>query len=108
MDLPCEYLVFDVCEGTYACECSNGHSMRTDLMPWRPGDKSSPDASIIDQLLDIRDDNEVEVVPFPDTNPEDAKEIIPYNLEELDPAEIPINWYPDEEIEEKVTPVVKD
>ena len=82
--------------------------MRTDLMPWRPGDKRSPDSSIIDQLLDIRDDNEVDWVPFPDTNPEDAKEIIPYNLEELDPAEIPINWYPDEEIEEKVTPEEKD
>ena len=32
IDLPCGYLVFDVCQGTFACECSNGYWMTTSAM----------------------------------------------------------------------------
>ena len=31
-ELACPYLVFDVCKGTYACECSNNYFMTTSAM----------------------------------------------------------------------------
>ena len=37
LELPCGYLVYDVCAGTYACECSNGYTMTTIVMPERNG-----------------------------------------------------------------------
>ena len=29
---PCEYLIFDICEGYHACECDNGYWMHTEGM----------------------------------------------------------------------------
>ena len=29
---PCEYLIFDVCRGHHACQCSNGYEMTTKYM----------------------------------------------------------------------------
>ena len=40
MILPCGYLKYDVCQGTYACECSNGYWMTSEAMPSKDGDKA--------------------------------------------------------------------
>ena len=58
VNLPCSYLVFDVCDGTFACECSNGYQMRTDLMPWRSGDPipstdtDTDESIVVEELID--------------------------------------------------------
>ena len=48
IELPCGYLVFDVGLGTYACECSNGYTMRTEAMPALPNGQDFPGEPITD------------------------------------------------------------
>lgn len=50
---PCDYLIFDVCYGSYACECSNGYSMTTGAMPSKD---QKPMYGSLSALLDIDSD----------------------------------------------------
>lgn len=48
---PCDYLIFDVCYGSYSCECSNGYSMTTDAMPKKGKNNLSKSESVFDVEL---------------------------------------------------------
>ena len=77
MILPCGYLKYDVCQGTYACECSNGYWMTSEAMPSKDGDKAiDEETEVIDQPgEDLTDPTEEVDDTKEDENVDDQKDI---------------------------------
>ena len=64
MNLPCDYLVFDICYGYHACKCSNGYQRVTQGMAEREREISELHKA---KNHEIRDDlsNEIIDIDFP-------------------------------------------